>query len=158
VDKRGGEADQTAVSIDSRRLHGCDLMLTEALADQIEPGGERRIAKGPVSLARELGDDGCGQGFFRICDFGLRLGKALLRVPRRGISCGVAADGVVRRAVELTTACAEPTGGISGDGGLRDAEKGGRVLRLQPDPVVDDDRVCDGKGTDCITRVLQGLR
>jgi hypothetical protein len=39
--------------------------------------------------------------------------------------------------VELTTACAKPTGGIPGDGGLRDAEKGDPVLHLQLDPVMD---------------------
>ena len=63
MNEGGGEADQAAVAVDFCRLHGCDLVLAEALADQIEPGGERGIAKGPAPLARVRGDDGCGQGF-----------------------------------------------------------------------------------------------
>jgi hypothetical protein len=36
VDKRGGKSDQPAVPIDGGRLHCCDLMLADALADQVE--------------------------------------------------------------------------------------------------------------------------
>ena len=63
MDKRGGESDQATVAVDGGRLHGCDLMLTEALADQVEPGGERCVAKGPAPLAGEWGDDGCVRDF-----------------------------------------------------------------------------------------------
>ena len=53
-----------AVAVDGGRLHGCDLMLAEAFADQVEPGGERGVAKGPAALARERGDGWLRSGIF----------------------------------------------------------------------------------------------
>jgi hypothetical protein len=46
VHERRGKPDQAAVAVDGGRPHGCDLMLTEAFADQVEAGGERRQGKG----------------------------------------------------------------------------------------------------------------
>src|SRR6516165_4683954 len=73
--ERGGQPDQAALTVDGGGLYGGDLVLAEALADQIEPRRQRRIAKAPHRLAREGGDDGCGCGFFRVLDLGLSLGQ-----------------------------------------------------------------------------------
>jgi hypothetical protein len=81
VDEGGSKPDQPAIPIDGGRLHGCDLVLAEAFADQIEAGGEWGVAEAPAAHAGERGDDGGGQGFFRICDLGLGLGKRRRKCP-----------------------------------------------------------------------------
>src|SRR5262245_60803782 len=47
-----GQIDEARCLVDGRGLHGCDLMLTEGFADDIETARERRIAKGAFLLAR----------------------------------------------------------------------------------------------------------
>ena len=91
MDKGGGKSDQTAVAVDGGCLDRCDLMLAEAFADQVEPGGERCVAKGPSPFAREGRDDGGGEGLFWICNLGLGLGK-------RCRECADAIAGVMREA------------------------------------------------------------
>jgi hypothetical protein len=39
MNEGGGEPDQAAVVVDGGGLNGRDLMLAQALADEIEPGG-----------------------------------------------------------------------------------------------------------------------
>src|SRR5262245_18030227 len=68
-----GQIDEARCLVDGRGLHGCDLMLTEGFADDIETARERRIAKGAFLLARSPTSYGGGERFFRIDEFGLGL-------------------------------------------------------------------------------------
>ena len=98
VNKRRGEPDQAAVAVNSGGLNRCDLVLAEALADQVEPGGERGIAKGPAAFARKRRDDGCSEGLLRVCNLGLGLGKR--RRKRPNPIAGVLHDWPPQRAVQ----------------------------------------------------------
>jgi hypothetical protein len=56
-------------------------VLAQALADKIEGGSQRRIAKGPTAFAWEGRDDGCSEGLFRVGDLGLGLGQSRRQAP-----------------------------------------------------------------------------
>ena len=84
--ERGGEADQSGLLVDRRRLDGRDLVAAERLAHDVEAARERRIAKGLILIARVRGANGGDQRLLRIGQFGLRLGE-------RG---GDRADGLAR--------------------------------------------------------------
>ena len=70
-----GQPDLADVLVDGRGLDGGDLVLAEALADDIEPAGQRCIAEGPVALARERRADGGDQRLFRVGQLALGLGQ-----------------------------------------------------------------------------------
>jgi hypothetical protein len=49
--RKGGQSDLAAFLVDRGGLHGGDLVLAQALADNVEPTGQRRRAEGSVTLA-----------------------------------------------------------------------------------------------------------
>ena len=55
------ETNLAAGLIDRGGLHRGNLMLAEALADDIKAAGERSVVEGPVSLAEGWRADGGGQ-------------------------------------------------------------------------------------------------
>src|SRR5262245_33007204 len=75
VGERGGQMDHPGGLIDRGRLKGGDLVLTQRLAHDIEPTGERRIAEAALAVSRPAGANGSGERLFRIDEFGLGLGQ-----------------------------------------------------------------------------------
>ncbi len=73
--QKRGELDLAAGLVDRGGLDGGDLVLAEALAHDVEPAGERGIAKRPLALARERRADDGAQGFLRVGELALRLGQ-----------------------------------------------------------------------------------
>ena len=53
----------------------CAWSIAVAIANDIEPAGERSIAEGPVALAREWRADRRNQGFLGVSLIGLGLGQ-----------------------------------------------------------------------------------
>jgi hypothetical protein len=69
------QPDLARVLIDGRGLDRGDLVLAEALADDIKPAGQRGIAKGPLALVGNQRADDSGEGFFGIGQLSLGLRK-----------------------------------------------------------------------------------
>ena len=70
--QKGRELDVTGGLVDRGGLDGGDLLLAQALADNIEAAGQGSIAEGSVPLAGELGPDGGAESFLRIGELRLR--------------------------------------------------------------------------------------
>ena len=69
------EPDVSARLVDRRGLLRGDLVLTQALPDDVEATGQRCIAEGPVALARERRAYGRDQRLFGVAEIPLRLGQ-----------------------------------------------------------------------------------
>ena len=75
VRQQRGQPDLAGVLVDGGGLDGGDLVLAEALADDIKAAGQGGIAEGPVALARERRADGGDQGFLGVGQFALGFGQ-----------------------------------------------------------------------------------
>jgi len=53
-----GQPDPARALVDGGGLDGGDLMLAKALADDIQPAGQRSVAEGPIPLAGKRRADG----------------------------------------------------------------------------------------------------
>jgi hypothetical protein len=73
--KQGGQPDLAGALVDGRGLDGGDLMLAQALADNIKAAGEGSIAEGLVGLPRERRSDSSDQGFLGVGQFALGFRK-----------------------------------------------------------------------------------
>ena len=73
--EHGGQIDDAGGLVDRGGLDRGDLMLTERLAHDVEAARQRGIAEGALPLPCPSGADRGGQRFFRIDQFGLRLGQ-----------------------------------------------------------------------------------
>jgi hypothetical protein len=73
--QRRGDTDDTGCMVDVGRLHGGDLMLAQGLADNVEPTGERRVAKYLLGRTSAIPSDGGEHGFLRIDQLDLRFGQ-----------------------------------------------------------------------------------
>ena len=65
VGQQRGQLDLALGLVDRGGLDGGDLVLAEALAHDVEPAGERSIAKRPLPLPRERRADHGAEGFLR---------------------------------------------------------------------------------------------
>src|SRR5262245_29980344 len=72
--QRGGQFDGAAVAIDGGRLNGRNFMPPQRFPDDLQPSGQWRIAERALSLST-LGWERRNHRFFRIDEFGLRLGQ-----------------------------------------------------------------------------------
>jgi hypothetical protein len=61
--------------VDCRGLDRGDLVLAQALADDIEAAGKRGVAECPVALARKWRADGGTEGLFLVAEFALGFGQ-----------------------------------------------------------------------------------
>ena len=75
VGQHGRELDHAGRLIDGGGLYGGDLVLAERLAHDVEPAGERRVAKAALAVPWPAGPDGTDQRLFRVDEFGLSLGQ-----------------------------------------------------------------------------------
>jgi hypothetical protein len=69
------DIDDAGCMVDGGCLHGGDLMLAQGLADNVEPTGERRVAKDLLSRTSAISLDGGEHGFLRIDQLDLRFGQ-----------------------------------------------------------------------------------
>src|ERR1700682_888750 len=69
------QPDLAGVMVDVGGLDRGDLMLAQALANDIETTGQGGIAEGSVTLAGKGRADGGNQGFLRVGEFALGLGE-----------------------------------------------------------------------------------
>jgi hypothetical protein len=76
VGEKRGEADLPCFLVDSRGLDRRNLMLAEALANDIEPASEGCITERPTFLARKGRSNRRDQQFFRVAELTLRLGQS----------------------------------------------------------------------------------
>jgi hypothetical protein len=72
--QHGRQIDDTGGLIDRRGLYGCNLMLAQGLADDIESTRQRSIAERLFSPARSIRTDSRYQRFLGIDQFGLGFG------------------------------------------------------------------------------------
>src|SRR5262249_35440117 len=90
--ERGGQIDHASGLIDRGRLKGGDLMLSQRLAHDVEPAGERRIAEAALAVPWPAGADRGCERLFRVNELGLSLGqgrgqrRARFTGPRHGSS------------------------------------------------------------------------
>ncbi len=75
VSERSGKSDQPRLGIDRRRLYGCDLLGSEHLPHNVEPGRQRGVAERLVALPWVGRPDCCRQRLLRIGELALRLGE-----------------------------------------------------------------------------------
>src|ERR1035438_2932338 len=71
----GGEPNKPGFPVDRGRLHRRNLVLAQALANNIEAARERGIAEGPILLTRERRADGGSQRFLWVGNLSLGLGQ-----------------------------------------------------------------------------------
>jgi hypothetical protein len=67
--------------VDRGGLDGGDLLLAQALADDVEPAGQGGIAESAVPLAGELGSDGGAERFLWIMSSPWALARAAAIAP-----------------------------------------------------------------------------
>src|SRR4051794_11531264 len=75
MDKERGEADQSGVMIDRRGLHGCDLVLSKAFANDLKPTRKWRISETSIAFSWERRGNSRYKRFFRVDELDLRLGQ-----------------------------------------------------------------------------------
>jgi len=105
VGERRGQIDHAGRPIDRGGLHGCDFVLAERLADDIQAAGQRGVAERPLPLARPPGTNGCRFGVLRIDQLGLgfrertsQSGEAITKLDRgmRGLPSDILRHDIER--------------------------------------------------------------